>query len=242
MLVWSLVSKLVSASRCFFRAYYIFLLFLHTKTAHICNLEITFKLNTRMVIQFMILMVWSLSVQPTVVFRKPSSLLMLQVSQTMPYCVYLPIYSSIPICDEQWVLHLLPARDVWYYLPCQPIKPNGAWNSIRQPWVAILSFIMALSYSWFHCFHFQSFFIVKGLLSKLPAEEKKQFVELGIPIWFSDLLPYVMTDCSMFSSNDDYVEYLEVMETITDALADIDYFNHPQWNDEVLKSICNTKK
>ena len=74
------------------------------------------------------------------------------------------------------------------------------------------------------------------LLKILPQEKKRQFVEKGLLVWFSKIIP----NCMSIEVIEDVMS-VEILELLTDELVAIDYTDNQHWH-TVLECICNTHR
>ncbi|XP_046965286.1 telomere-associated protein RIF1 [Vanessa cardui] len=77
--------------------------------------------------------------------------------------------------------------------------------------------------------------IIIKLLKILPPEKRTAFVKEGISIWFSKIVPTIVS----VTSSTPHV--LEALELLTDELVHIDYADNPQWR-VVLECIYTPQK
>nr|XP_026495362.1 telomere-associated protein RIF1 isoform X1 [Vanessa tameamea]XP_026495363.1 telomere-associated protein RIF1 isoform X1 [Vanessa tameamea] len=77
--------------------------------------------------------------------------------------------------------------------------------------------------------------IIIKLLKILPPEKKTVFVKEGISIWFSKIVPTIV------SVNSSMPHVLEALELLTEELVYIDYADNPQWR-VVLECIYTPQK
>ncbi|CAB3255395.1 unnamed protein product [Arctia plantaginis] len=79
--------------------------------------------------------------------------------------------------------------------------------------------------------------LLHKLLKILPREKKKEFVECGVSVWFSKIIPTVMAHMTVSGSETN----IEILELLADDLVHVDYaYNSPWYN--ILECICNTKQ
>lgn len=82
---------------------------------------------------------------------------------------------------------------------------------------------------------------LNGLLNKLPSQQKQQLMQEGLPIWLK-IISVIMDVCSITVQDGINQENIECLEVVTEALVHVDYFQCPQWQNEILKNICDTEK
>lgn len=75
------------------------------------------------------------------------------------------------------------------------------------------------------------------LLKILPREKKKQFVQNGVSVWFSKIIPTLMENMTVEASEIN----IEILELLTDDLIHVDYACNSPWYN-ILECICNTKQ
>ncbi|KAH9645890.1 hypothetical protein HF086_010089 [Spodoptera exigua] len=86
---------------------------------------------------------------------------------------------------------------------------------------------------------FQVCTILHKLLKLLSPEKKTQFVEKGISVWFSKIIPTLMNSLALDMTELDIT--VEILEHLTEELVAFDYTDNPQWHN-VLECICNPQK
>nr|XP_021185071.2 telomere-associated protein RIF1 [Helicoverpa armigera] len=85
----------------------------------------------------------------------------------------------------------------------------------------------------------QACLILHKYMKILPPEKKRQFIDKGVSVWFSKVIPTIMTHLTTVPT--DHELLVETLEHLTEELITVDYTGNPQWK-SVLECICNGQK
>ncbi|KAG6442762.1 telomere-associated protein RIF1 isoform X2 [Manduca sexta] len=80
--------------------------------------------------------------------------------------------------------------------------------------------------------------ILHKVITILPSDKKTEFVKSGMNLWFSKVIPAIVSSASC-SSDDTHL--LDLLETLTDVLLTLNYMENPRWIN-ILECICNPNK
>uniref|UniRef100_A0A2A4JXK7 Telomere-associated protein Rif1 N-terminal domain-containing protein n=1 Tax=Heliothis virescens TaxID=7102 RepID=A0A2A4JXK7_HELVI len=85
----------------------------------------------------------------------------------------------------------------------------------------------------------QACLLLHKYMKILPPEKKRQFIAKGVSVWFSKIIPAIMTHLTAMTTDHELV--VEILEHLTEDLLTIDYTDNPQWHC-ILECICSGQK